>query len=261
MNRFHFRFALLFVALLIGGASWTRFVSAKKATGSLTAVANPDNNGITEDDVLNAALADLAAASSTPTGPTQPLTDTDLISRQLLSDFMDLSSGGNVSDDQVAALANTYIDNISSLDKSEAITAANITIVPDSQTVFQSYADGFTSIYAKYEGLLQTQLSSVDPIAVGGNPNLTASFADTLSTLYGREEKELQSLPTPNSLKEAHLKLLNNYSSSASAYHSLSKSQTDPASAFGGIVISKKNQTEETAILAEIEKILTDHGI
>jgi hypothetical protein len=257
--RFRMIFALLIVTILIGGSTYIRFAHAKKDQNTNLIALDTASTTNPIEDTASVALADLSSAQSTSTSA--DLTDTDLIARQLVSDYLDLAANGQDTDDNIATLADKYTSNISNIDNSTKINISNLNIVTDTKEHFQNYADSFTAIYAKYEDLLSSEYNdNKDEDMSVGQPALL-SFSNALEVVYGREAKELQSLPVPASLSDAHMRLINNYLSSESSFASIQDASKDPANAFAGIVIEKKNQEEEQTIIAEIEKILTDNGI
>src|SRR4051812_19067963 len=118
--------ALSLSALLIGGALTFRLVSARSIPPTLAAVPTTGSDVTIVDSPIASVIAPAATSTST-----EPLTTTDLIGRQMLSDYLNLAAAGEATDDSVAALAAKYVDNIGAASPVDVATSADIHVVPD----------------------------------------------------------------------------------------------------------------------------------
>src|SRR3989338_7723362 len=103
--------AVSFSILLIVFAVWSRFSHKTESGGELVAIENKTNS-VYEDVYTDPSLG--YSASSTA----EDLTNTDIISRQMLLDYINLSATGKVNDNELNALADKYIDDIPSIQAS-----------------------------------------------------------------------------------------------------------------------------------------------
>jgi hypothetical protein len=243
--------ALSVSLVLIGFASWSRLSGGEKTQPSLLAVAQFDTN---PEEVLRDFLAtkETVSASSTET-----LTDTDLLGRQLMLDYVALAANGGATEEALAALAERYVENLPTLTNAEALTAFDLKVVSNNRGSFQTYAAALENIYRTYAtGLLGAY--SVESLKIGSK---SASMSNKMSEIYRQTALKLRAVPVPADVAEEHLALLNIYLSNASAMESLAVASSDPAQSFAGILAYKANATKEQEIISKIEKILEKNGV
>jgi len=254
--RFRLTIALTISLFLIIFAGWMR-VHPKSPPQGLVAVKNADLAPSPEFSTTtdSNSLENISTASTS-----EPLSDTDLIGRQLFSDYLDLTMQGQATPENVDALAGIYAQSITSLtNNAPRITSLDISIVPNSQASIQAYGDSLTNIYVKYEALLKDAFSSGQSLNTVGTA-LTA-FGVNISKIYTNEVNELKKLSVPAKVSENHVSLINTYLSSASAYKALANADENPAEAVAAITIGEKNADQELVILKNLENTLRQSGI
>jgi hypothetical protein len=252
--RFRLALALSISVLLIGGASWTRFSRADTYHADLAVVPSA---------ALTADYQNLLAASatlSTSTPKTQePLTETDLIGRQMILDYISLAANGQATDATVNDLANRYIESLSTLNRASTISQAEIKIVANDKANFQEYANVLAQIHIEYAKQINKSGNTIniDP----DNPSLDPEVTGRFQKAYALAASKLTDLSVPLTLVPSHLKLVNSYMSSAEAMKHIAAMDKDVISAFASLIVANENLTKETAALDEIARILTSNGI
>lgn len=258
MKRIHLGLALFFVIVLIGGTTWNRIAQAKRVSQKALAVV-PDDSDAAALANANAALDNLTS-DLTPATTSAPvnLTDTDLISRQLLSDYIDMSANGQATDQQISGLADQYASQISSLSAAPTALLSNIAPVSNNGANFSAYAEAFTKIEQDYAAAINgAHPEKLDLSTLG--PDFY-SFTATFGKAYMDAAARLEKLPVPAALVADHLKLINLYLSSGTAMQSMSHTEHDPMVAFSGMMNLNNNLQAERDTASDIGKILTDNG-
>ncbi len=247
--------AIFVSILLVGTASWSRFSTTSYTQPDLIAIKNMGAGDIQDETFLKDFLNPKTVGSASTT---ETLSNTDLIGRGLIMDYIGLAASGGAGTDSINALADRYIESIPTLNKAVALSLTDLKIVPDNKLNFQQYADQITKIYKAYA-------NSINQISADGNLNTLNlqlySSALSFSNTYTDTVTKLKSLPVPNALSQAHLELINNYLSSATAMKALSETEKDSASAFAGLIALNDNMGKEKVILDTISQILTVNGI
>ncbi|MDP2642009.1 MAG: hypothetical protein Q8P21_01825 [bacterium] len=248
MTRFRLVFALSIATLLIGWASWVRFVPSEKYSQDLVLVKDLEQNYLP-----NNTLSEDFLATSTPSGGSAgPLSQTDLVSRQLFSEYVGLASQNRVTPNNINALAEKYASGILSLETSpETINRSEIVVVPDSKNSLIAYSKAVTEMHAKYESLASVSRgqSSLTDI----NDHKFKELMVYVSKLYEQAAADLIKLPVPNSLADNHISLINNYLSSSGATKILANVAEDPVGAYAALTTHARNSDEETGLLLNIQ--------
>lgn len=245
-------FALCVSLFFIGGATWFRFTNTANIVSNIELVERPD------PQVVSREILDAFISTSTPT-ENRPLSDTDVIARQLIIDYINLATSGGASDEAVNTLAEKYVETIPSIaSEAPSIRISDIQLVDDTLTNFQTYANQALEIYASYAQAMASV--SLEESVNFNNPAVGPS-AKALGVVYKNTAEKLQNINVPVALSQEHIRLVNNYLTSSVAMTDLSELGKDPAKSFAGILAINKSLNEEGLILQNIEKILTDNGV
>lgn len=241
--------ALFLSLVLILGAGFLRH---SKESGSTISI-----NGLGEytyqaekGDNLEVSVADLGAASQSLESPTEKLTTTDLVSRQLILDYLDLTAAGENPTLAANILAERYVDMIPTLGQPQKATREELVIVSDSIENLAAYSASLTNLRNKLAVGLQDLGEEQSSI-----------FASSMEPVYEEAAQRLKNLPVPESLSSSHLKLLNNYLAMASAMRNISDLEADSISAFASVVQINQSLKEESAIFMEMSRILIRNGV
>ena len=245
--------------MLIGVATWSRFAFVDKPPANIVAVTDAGSSLDDSQEVLKDFLAVKTATSTLPAASEKPVTDTDLIGRQLILDYVGLAASGGAGTESIDALANKYIESIPTLNRAPVLSYADLKTVTNTRANFQSYADKITKIYKSYEaGMKAAGLSDESNYSL--NPALYSSAA-AFSKIYEDTATALKNMPVPGALLQSHLGLINTYLSNAEAMVAVSNTQENSAAAFAGLVALNENIDKEQESLTEITRILTSNGI
>ena len=254
--RFRLAFALSVSIMLIGVASWSRFVAAEKGPANLIAVKQVASELNDYDTILE----DFTEPKETMDIPSdEPLSNTDLIGHQLILDYIGLAASGGAGTESIDALANKYVESIPTLNRPSVLSYADLKTVTNTKANFQNYADNITKIYRDYKETMEAVgIEKVDIETL--NPTLYSSIL-VFSQTYNKTANELENLPVPGALAQIHLSLINTYIANAEAMKALADAERDSASAFAGLVALNENLAKEQELLNEISRVLTETGI
>jgi len=259
MPRIGFISALVVSIALIGGALWFRFVRIPPYSADLTSVRQinqfPSEKVLSKgEDIMNASTS-LISASSTP------LTQTELVSRGLFTDYLALKSQGGISKEQIDGLATQYAERIANFDLLiQKVSQSQILIMPDSEANLVLYGNAVTNILTKYKGLVANLYKNAGDIAKIGSPAFS-SFMGSVGKLYKSSADDLLLVRAPASLALNHLNLINNYLESSKIMESLGNTSKNPLQASAALNIYAKNKTTESELLSNIQKMMMANGI
>jgi len=247
--------ALSFSALLIGSATLHRFAYAQKPAPYLAAATSEAPNIDSEDT----SLTDTALLPDATDTPSEQLTTTDLIGRQLFMDYLDLAQNGQATDANIEKLGDNYAANLARIDTPAPYTPVALNVVPDSSQAFKAYSSAFSALYNKYTNQARVNMSAAGDMSDLANPNFSSAMQD-MSVLYSRAVKELAAISVPSSLADEHQKIIELYTDNARALRALSQINTDPASAYAALGTQAKNTQAEKDTIASIASTLALNG-
>ena len=233
--------SLLLSVFLVGGATWTRFVSPSFTLNNKLTVVNSYEN---EDDkgFLDNFLGE--KADTNPAPEVKPVTTGDILGKGLLSDYINLATNNKATDANIEAVANKYLKALPALTQSELITYDDIEIVANNKNNFEKYGQTFA----------QTQLTLAQAIGIDHS-------SENFSKAYKEAAAALKNSQVPASIALNHLVLVNLYLSNSASMEAISKMNNDPTVAFSGLVTINENLTKEVEIVAAVASILHSNGI
>ena len=246
--------AASFSVLLIIFAAWSRFSPKIESGGELVAIENKANSAY-ENIYTSPSL--VYSASSTA----ESLTNTDIISRQMFMDYINLSATGNTTEEGIDSMANRYVDAIPSIQASfyDPLDIADIKTISNLESNFEKYETSVRQVHEKYGQEIKSAYPG-NTVLINSNINTYVYFND-LSSAYMRMAEEIKILLVPLALSSQHLRLINNYFSVAKAMEVLAKTGTDPATAVAAIATINDNIGEQSTIINEINQILLKNTI
>lgn len=258
MPRIGFVSAVFISIVLIVGALWFRFIRIPPYSADLASIQRVEQSS--SDNTL---LEDFSNASaSLPATSTTPLTRTQLISRELFSDYIALKSQGNVSSSTVNALASKYAENIANFDLTiQKVSRSQINVILDSEADLATYGNTIANIRNKNKKIVASLVKDGgDSIGEIGSPAFS-TFMSAVGKLYKTSADELLRVKVPTSLAENHMNLINNYLGSAMALETFINNSTEPTQGYAAISVFVKNNGEEANLLLNIQKTLMANGI
>jgi hypothetical protein len=245
--------ALSLAVLLIGGATWYRIVGASDSSSSLTVINN-------NDDQVTYIDSPIGSTGSAGTSSGEKLNTTDLVGRQLMYDYLALASQGQATDENMNKLVSDYATNLSNIGSYKPLVSADIKMVSDTKENLQNYSSNLTRIYSKYHSLAAKTVKDAGDLSDVESKKFTSTMNE-LGKLYAEASHELESVLVPVSLSTEHLKLINNYISSAGAFSAIGTANTDATSAYGALSTQAENSAEETELILSIQSKLLRSGI
>lgn len=249
--RFRIILALVVSIFLIGIASWFRFEARNN---------NPTNLQVISaqyEEVEKLPSLNIKTATTTTSGEAN--TYTDLLARQLTSSYINLLNTGQATDDNINSLAQFYVDHITDLVTNEEIGLDDIRVTSNSKETLNIYANSFVEIYLKYEDLVQKEIDS------GGDNLITfnstqSEITKNISNLYRERAKTMIAIPTPTSLSDIHIKLINNYLADATYFKLISEAENDPALAFAAIASQPQIEVSNEKLISDMAARIESYG-
>lgn len=248
--------ALSISVVLIGGAMWSRFGQTSYVSSSIVAVENLDPAVSNE-----AFLADFIS-TTTPISTTsaEPLSQTDIIGRQLFLDFMALKSSGQITPSSISSLANKYAENLVGQNMQvKQISLKQVVVVTDSEENFIAYSKAITNIRNEYKNIVTIQYSKEG--VTDTNNQAFSTFMDAVGKLYEAAAGKLLATKVPVSLSQNHVELINNYLENAKAMEALANMSDDPMSAVTALKTQTENTNKERGLLLKIQQTMVASGI
>ena len=249
--------SLLLAVLFIGGALWQRFSNTEYVQQDLLAIKDTETISYTNDELVQDFLKPRTSTSTSTSS--EPLSEPDVLGRSLITDYFNLAAQGDVSNENIANLADRYVDVISVVNKADSLTPKDLLVIANSKTALESYRNKFISIHILYSQKISggQKLGTVFTAMSPETYKLTSVF----SLAYKDAALALKNLPVPAPLIETHLALINIYLSSSLAWSKIAETEADPTAAFAGLVTLNKNLADEEIVIEKMGQILTLNGI
>jgi hypothetical protein len=241
--------ALVVSLVLVGGAAWMREKGQPEA--SLAVVPTQKLSDSYYDELVSKYLG---TSSSSPE-ERESLTTTDLVGRQLISDYLNLAQNGQATDANVSALAAQYADSIPTIVSAQKIAPLDLHVVSNTQANFDAYSSAMTAIYNTYSsGILSAKGR--------GSPGSAQDVPwGELEKVYTQTVESLKGLSVPAGIADDHAKLVNIYLEDAAACHALAISSSDPAASFAGLILWNNNAEKERQIISDMQNIVSRYGL
>lgn len=252
-------FSLIISVLLIGGALFFRFKDSIPNQGLITAQNNLSDSYYKDltEAFLNTASSTSISAEGDVVEATQPsLNTTDIVSRQLISDYITLEQNGQATESNLNTLASQYADSIKTIITPVQITLTDLKIVKDSSQSIKTYSNELGLIYNSYLG----QLNIAHPIT-SADSTATQSLANQILSLYTETATKLKTMPVPIGLADLHLQLTNIILSDVTSSQAIANSELDPTAALAGLITFRNNATKEQNIMGKIQQLLIKYGV
>ena len=251
--------ALAVSLALIGGAMWFRFVRIPPYTNQVVSVSQVESLS-SENDPFLTDFFNTEASSSAASAP--ELSQTDLIGRQLFSDYLALKSEGETTPGNIDVLAKNLAESIRNVNLSiPKINSNQVIVLPESEANLAAYGNAMTNLRNKYKNLVAAQTESGgSDLANTDNPAFS-TFMSALGKLYQAAANELLLVGVPASLAQNHVDLINYYLETGEVIKLISKTSEDPLQAYAALNIYTKNGGRESELLLNIQKTMMAHGI
>ncbi len=212
---------------------------------------------------LSANIEPLVENLEAEKGPLPSDNKTDVLSRQVFSNFMVLKTSGSLNNQNVDYLANDLSSQIlDSVSGARVYSSADLKIVENASLEdLKIYGNSFFLIRDKYQNLyISKSIAHDSPFIDSSETGIVNSFS-LISEIYSKILPDLIKLPVPSQLTSVHLKLINLYSSSAYSLKKYINIDNDPVSAIAGLSQYGKNATQEESTVEQIANYFRQSGI
>ncbi len=203
----------------------------------------------------------LTGNASQPTAT--KLSETDLVARQLFSDYIDMHKNGQTSTVNLNELASRYAQGI--IEQTPAVSTkkidvTDVLVVPDSEESLYVYGGNMLAVRAKYAKLAEQEYlkSGAKP---GDDTGAFENFAKVAADLYKTSAEEVLKIPVPTSLTDNHVEIVNNYYESAGAMDTIAEATENPINAFAAINIQTANAQKEGSLFLNIQVAMMANGL
>ncbi len=252
MPKFHLTAAIFLSLALVASAAWVRFAPQNPALAQL------QGTGTLEGANIDGSEAYFPNNEATLETATSTLSEVDVVSRQLFSDYIKLKTGNQATPETLRALADKYAEALATQQTFSSIDRSKITIVPDSNERLLEYYQKLLTLREKHK----KTLDGVQPEEQFDDlfsPKLK-NFMLSASNEYSLIASEIMALPVPASLAEEHLKLVNNYLAGSEITRTISEIDKNPVSALTSLESLVKNGDDEERLVAEMKVTLLSRG-
>jgi hypothetical protein len=240
--------AVLVAIVLVGGAVWIRTDSGRRFSDALVGV---DGGTVVRSDPRFDPLRPNLSGEGA-----ENLTKTDLISRELLSDYMNLAMMEEDNAGNLSQLLENYISSVPELTDAPQVESTDIKVVADNKAAFVAYDE-------KAYQIDQERASAISRAYGAGDTSdeEAHNVAGDIALAYKTAAEKMLLVQTPESLAVAHWKLINNYLATSHALSSVAALDEDSVGALAGMVSVQESLATERKIVNEIVAILTKNGI
>ncbi|HUD02862.1 MAG TPA: hypothetical protein VMR46_02470 [Candidatus Paceibacterota bacterium] len=264
-------FSLLFAGGLVYGAELITQPPASSATVSAVTTSASDTNS--EDwqatlDAIQAQNASSSLAGATPQTVAQMLAAaqssniTDSVGKSILINLSNAKSQGLGDDtptqDQIISAAAAQV---AATKPTHQYTAADLTIVADSNASLKAYGNGVMQILDNNQTASeQATLTAIDNATSKNDPSELDALTP-IGAAYQNITTQLLALPVPQTLSPLHLSVVNAYASIAATYPDMQASLTDPLRGIVGIQTYEAQLQMLGRVFTNIAQDLSKDGI
>jgi hypothetical protein len=210
----------------------------------------------------NTATSINSLGSSNSNSP-ESTNQTDILSKQVFTNYIALQQSGNLNESNVQALTDQLSAQI--LDSSASAKTYTVfdlkVIAGATPEEIKDYGDQLFLIRTKYQNAyIRGSIAPNSPYIDPSESGMMRVFKD-LQNLYERVVVDLSQMSVPDGLAELHLQLMNIYSASAFGLSQFSQLDIDPVAALSGLNVYNKNSDQEEVILQKIARYFVNNGI
>ena len=234
---------------------------------------NPDTdeNGIPDAEEVKKKIAEINAKGETgdsgkddtDSEPYTTDTETDILSKKLFAEYINLKQSGNVNEEAVIATVNNLVaEEIQNKKDTQYYFLKDVKTFPsENKSLLKSYGNFFASIRTKYKNqYLQNPLVKEGGVANLLDPEFLQGLVRT-SEVYRNMAVELSKIAAPKDFADTHLQILNNYMASSDGLKELSALSTDPVLGMIGTQRHIEAEGKEKNLLSDVAEYLSENGI
>ena len=190
---------------------------------------------------------------STPPTPAKPPTNTDLVTRGLIMDYVGLEANGQATDANIEALAIKYAESVPAINQAETVSFLDLKLVGNTKANLDNYTNEFSKISI-------THSIKLNNIYIKAGSSSISPIYTQAPAVYAQTANALENLAIPSVLAQSHLDLINLHLSSAAATKAMTQTGENPAAELAGLVTWNQNMDQEIIILQKIESLLKTNG-
>ena len=207
--------------------------------------------------------ASINSTEQTPTSNTGSTNQTDILSKQVFSNYMVLQQSGNLNDQNVQDLTEQLSDQIlASSPSAKVYTLSDIKIISNpTKEDIKNYGNQFFIIRTRSQNMYIRNITAPNSPILDSSINGTANTFVLMGNVYEKIVADLLKLPVPNVLVNLHLQLVNNYAGSAFGLKKFNELNADPIAAVSGLSQYGKNSQEEETLVEKIGQYFIENGI
>jgi hypothetical protein len=184
------------------------------------------------------------------------VSDNELMSRQLLATVIALQESGQLDDQTVNTISNAIGQNIIAEEIPDTYFLNDLSIIPSSAQSEGLYYRNFVDVYQKYQDKdIGSEIVLISQ-GLGSNDVQALRTAKTIAECYREFAGELAQIEVPSSLKDTHLKLINNLVKVASSIEGLTMSMADQILGMKSIIQYNKYSEDLISNIDELSSIL-----
>ena len=244
--------AVVIAVLLILFSLWTRLGKTDTNEGQL--ISNTPNTEIT--NILSSPIP-----SNSGTSTEVELNNTEVVSRQMFSDYINLSASGNSTSEEITSIAGKYIEAIPVIQSGihENLGINDIKTNSNTRANFESYELAVRQIHERYGQLIKSTYPGNNILSSYSSE--TYAYLGQMSEAYINMANEILKVPAPLEISQKHLQLINNYLLTGKAMKILSSSASDPATLVAAISAVNDSIDQQNDIINSINQILIKNTI
>ncbi len=188
---------------------------------------------------------------------------TDILSKQVFSNFMVLRQSGNLNDTSIQSLADQLSSQIiASRQANKIYTVADLRVTSNAtETELKNYGNEFFLLRIKYQNAFIGAIIAPDSPLIDTTDAGPINTYALLGNLYAWITADLLKMTVPDKLVSLHLEILNNYSGSAYGLKQFGQLETDPIAALSGLRLYGANSDQEELIIGKIAAYFVQNGI
>ena len=190
-------------------------------------------------------------------------TETDILSKKLFAEYINLKQSGNFNEEAVVATVNNLVaEEIQNKKDTQYYFPKDIKTFPsENKILLKSYGNSFAAIRTKYKNqYIQNPLVKEGGVANLLDPEFIQGLVRT-SEVYKNMATELSKIAAPKDLTDTHLEILNNYMASSDGLKELRALSTDPVKGMIGTQRHIEAEEKEKNLLSDVAEYLSDNGI
>ena len=234
---------------------------------------NPDTdkNGVSDAEEVKKKMTEIDTKSETEESNKDGVegesyttgTETDILSKKLFAEYMNLKKSGNFNEESVTATVNNLVaEEIQNKKVIQYYFPKDVkTFSSDNKTLLKSYGNSFAAIRTKY----QKQYLDNPLVKEGETANLIdPEFLKGLlrvSEVYRNMAVELSKITAPKNFTDTHLEILNNYMASSDGLKEMGALSTDPVMGMIGTQRHMEAATKENDLLKAVANNLFEAGV